>query len=505
MKVAFVILQLCLILCLFCVGATTSDDTPHLIVGTKITQPFVFYDDDNNLQGFSIDLWNGVAKEMGVTFEYKMFNTLQDLLNCLDVNNQTCNVSICSTTITEQRAEEVDFSTSMFDTGLTIMTHYQHPPNKSVVILQTIFSNLFLQVIGVLLLLIVGSAHIFYFLERRRGKSVIRYSYPRGGLEDAVWWAGSILISQGGDIAPKTLGGRLFNLLIFLIALTMSAIIGATLTASLTVSSLDGSKGIASINDLSGKTVGAVTGSTAAQFLANKDLITVNFPSITALEQNWQTSNQLDAIVYDFPVLKWYIETHTKIGELAGGLFQKQDYGITLPLRSQLTPQVNTALETLYNNGLYQVYFDNWFALGSSSSSEEINLLKTDNIALIVTYSIAGFLLLVIGIAFVKFAIRREVKRRSTLVKNYEVGGSSKPTSDSTTVSISSDSVMNSSSEAMVKKDVEMKTMDEVSVSSNDLRIMQEDIRALRQMFTEEISSLRQMLAEKNQTAENQV
>ncbi len=81
--------------------------------------------------------------------------------------------------------------------------------NKGLVILQSLFSKLFWEVMGIFMILIIILAHMylylsvlfkcdciysfffrFYFIEKY--DEAIRKSYSRGGLEDSVWWASSI-------------------------------------------------------------------------------------------------------------------------------------------------------------------------------------------------------------------------------------------------------------------------------------------------------------------------
>jgi ABC-type amino acid transport substrate-binding protein len=55
-----------------------------LIVGTKTAEPFVIKEDDGTFSGISIELWQQIAEEMGLQYEFRetdlagLINGLQD-------------------------------------------------------------------------------------------------------------------------------------------------------------------------------------------------------------------------------------------------------------------------------------------------------------------------------------------------------------------------------------------------------------------------------------------
>jgi hypothetical protein len=72
---------------------------------------------------------------------------------------------------------------------------------------------------------------------------------------------------------------------------------------------------------------------------------------------------QLDAVVFDAPVLLYYA-AHGGKGrvQVVGGAFHKEDYGIVFPPDSPLRKQVNGALLGMREDGTYDQIYDRWFA-----------------------------------------------------------------------------------------------------------------------------------------------
>jgi polar amino acid transport system substrate-binding protein len=88
-------------------------------VGIKPLDPFVTRNGDR-YHGFSIDLWNEIARRNSWQTSYLWHNTLPPLLT--DVQTATVDVGIAGITITKDREHVLDFSYPMFSAGLGVMT-----------------------------------------------------------------------------------------------------------------------------------------------------------------------------------------------------------------------------------------------------------------------------------------------------------------------------------------------------------------------------------------------
>ena len=93
-------------------------------VATRNVKPFVF-EENGKLTGFSVELWNEIAKQMNVKSEFVIKPTVKDLL--ASVNNREAGLGIAAISITAERELQWDFSQPMFDAGLQILVSAQTP------------------------------------------------------------------------------------------------------------------------------------------------------------------------------------------------------------------------------------------------------------------------------------------------------------------------------------------------------------------------------------------
>ncbi len=81
-------------------------------------KPFEFKDKDGNYTGFDIELWQAIAKEIGVEYSLQP-NDFNGIIPGLQ--SSTFDVGIAGITIKPERKEVVDFSDPYYDSGLVIL------------------------------------------------------------------------------------------------------------------------------------------------------------------------------------------------------------------------------------------------------------------------------------------------------------------------------------------------------------------------------------------------
>ena len=92
-----------------------------LIVGTALTEPFVFRDPvTDDLIGFDVDLAKHIAESLGVTLEVVEM-PFANLIPALQ--DQNVDMTIAAMYITVDRKKLVDFSQPYLDTGLVMVAH----------------------------------------------------------------------------------------------------------------------------------------------------------------------------------------------------------------------------------------------------------------------------------------------------------------------------------------------------------------------------------------------
>jgi polar amino acid transport system substrate-binding protein len=140
-----------------------------------------------------------------------------------------------------------------------------------------------------------------------------------------------------GDKSPITLGGRVIATLWMIVALVMLSSLTASITSSLTVSSLDSN--IKGPGDLAGKRVATVTAS--ANWLDNQGL------GYTRYEQLDQALDAVaggaaEAVVYDAPILSYLLKQPDHQGlRLLEYRFHLHFYGFALAHDSPYRERVN--------------------------------------------------------------------------------------------------------------------------------------------------------------------
>ena len=330
----------------------------QLRVVTKRIEPFVFFK-NGRFSGFSIDLWAAIADELGLEYELYGVNSVAKLLD--DVSRGVADVGIAGIDITAAREQRLDFSHSMFESGLQIMVAQNRDPRLDHTLFRiasVLFSRKLLYVLAILLAALVVSAHIIWVFERRHNPE-----FPPTyllGIWSSLWWAVVTVSTVGyGDKTPRGAAGRAFALFWIFVGYVLLAIFTATITTTATVNELHGS--VHGPADLPGLRVATVRGTTGAEFLRQ---IRADVTEVGTVDDAVELlrSGRTDAIVYDAPVLQ-YLAEHGDKGQMRviGPVFHAQSYGIALPPESPLREAVNRALLELKERGRYAEIHDLWF------------------------------------------------------------------------------------------------------------------------------------------------
>jgi len=186
------------------------------------------------------------------------------------------------------------------------------------------------------------------------------------GIGESFWWTLSIFLVGGADNkGPIGLGGRILATIWMLASVIAVSLLTASLSAVLTVSSL--TSDINGPNDLPGREVATVGGSTSEGFLRNLSANGGAKVKLTVLADIPACLNELkhgsvQAVVFDAPVLRYYVN---KLGSedfvLTGPLFERGNYGFGLQQDSRMREQINLVLLKLNENGVTDDLKKKWF------------------------------------------------------------------------------------------------------------------------------------------------
>src|SRR5262245_29127978 len=299
-------------------------------VATRLVKPFVF-EEGGQLTGFSIELWQEISRKISLKSEFLVKSTVQDVLN--SVKSHEAALGIAAISITAEREEEFDLSQPIFDAGLQILTPVDgNRSTRIVTIIAGALSSTALPIIVIVLTIIVVIAHIVWFFERRHQAGLIAHPAYYPGIFEACWWAASTLATQA-DQMPRTALARVTAVIWMFTSVVFIAYFTASVTSSLTLQQLRGD--INGPEDLPGKRVASVKSSRSAEYRKQHEM---EFTEFSRVEDTFDAmqSGEVDAVVYDAPVLLYFAsqEGNGKV-QPVGPIFRKEDYGIVFPPDSQ--------------------------------------------------------------------------------------------------------------------------------------------------------------------------
>jgi polar amino acid transport system substrate-binding protein len=330
--------------------------TGVLRVATREVKPFVF-DEGGHLTGFSIELWQEISRQMNVKSEFIVKPSVQDLLD--SVKSHEATLGIAAISITAEREMELDLSQPMFDAGLQILTPIQGTPRQRLLaVIAGALSSTALPILGIVTLIIVIIAHLVWFFERRHQAGLLAHPSYFPGILEACWWAASTLATQA-DQMPRSALARITAVIWMFTSVVFIAYFTASVTSSLTLQQLRGD--INGPEDLPGKRVASVRGSTSSEYLKQHAIGVTEFPKVEEALEALQRG-EADAVVYDAPVLLYYA-SHEGNGKVqpAGAIFHKENYGIVFPSDSRYRKPVNEALLKIKEAGTYDRLYQKWF------------------------------------------------------------------------------------------------------------------------------------------------
>jgi polar amino acid transport system substrate-binding protein len=323
-----------------------------LKVMTVERQPFAMVV-KGKLVGFSVELWEEVAREIGTGFDFQVMESFPAMLQ--GVQSGAADVAIANITITSEREGLLDFSQPMFDAGIQVMVH---TTGGSSGLIAAIFNWEMLGLVLVAGLILFVVANLMWWFERRDQPY---FQYPYGeGMWRSFWWALNLMVNGGfEERVPHTRNGRVFAVFLVIASLFLVSAFVAKITAALTVGELTSQ--IQSYRDLFNRRVGTTEGSTSAAFLDRHHVPYQKFSGMPALLRAME-KKELDAVVHDAPVLAYYANTKgSGRVRLIGSVLWPEKYGIALAPASPLREDIDRALLRIREDGRYDELYRKWF------------------------------------------------------------------------------------------------------------------------------------------------
>lgn len=327
----------------------------ELRVATVTRPPFSMEKDGESI-GFSIDLWKALMIDMRRNSQVIRADTFPEMLNMVEKGE--ADAAIANISITAKRESRFDFTHPIFEGGLQIMVHSD--ANNTPSIWSALWSKELLMAIAMSFVALLGGGMVMWFFERK--KQDYFNLPPHRALFPAFWWALNLVVNGGfEERVPRSVFGRLFGVLLVVSSLFIVSVVVAKITATLTIAGIQNS--VNSVNDLQNKSVGTTVGSTASAYLDTREVRHRTYDDLDTLLAAFET-RELDAVVFDAPILSYYVNTKGQgKAELVGPVFLQENYGIILPPESPLAEPINQSLLRLREDGTYSKIYRKWFGV----------------------------------------------------------------------------------------------------------------------------------------------
>ena len=341
--------------------------SPTVTVAVHQLTPFVMGTGDD-LTGFTIDVWEEIADRLDWQTRYVDVGDVAGQLRA--VGDGRADIAAGAISLTSERGLSYDFSQPTLDAGLQIMVPTQtvEPASPSLTAFtKLVFSKTMLGWLIAALLISVLPAHILWLIERRHDTGAVSKHYFPGIFQAFAWGVGS-LVGAGAAAPPRQWMARTMAILWAFVSIVFVSFYTANLTATLTLAKLE-----AQINgpaDLYGKSVATVTGTTSASFLRTMG---IDATAMASIEECYRAllDGGYDAVVYDAPVLRYFV-AHQGDGAalMAGPVFQEDDYGLVFRIGSQLRKPVDQTLLSMREDGSFGMIEEKWFGDDADSTVE---------------------------------------------------------------------------------------------------------------------------------------
>lgn len=334
-----------------CAGASETEgasdtglDEARISVGVYVSPPFVMKDDSGGYSGMAIDLWEDVAQDQGWQFDYIEHPTFGALVG--SVEDGELDVAVTNLTITQDRAERIDFTHPWYDAGMRVMT--LEGSGSSGAMWSAMRQSGHLRAYAFLGLVLLMSTWALTIFDRRFDKD-----FPKkwgDGLAESFYHVMSIATS-GKAKRNNLFGspGKVMAAVWMVCGVAVVAYITSSITSVMTTISL--TRQINGVGDLPGRTIGVLEGSTAEQYAQS---VHFDFRRYTGIDSATQALNDgsVIAVIADAPVLEYYVHTRPGSGAaVVGETFNRDKYGFGLQHGSGMTKPLSIQLIGMHESG----------------------------------------------------------------------------------------------------------------------------------------------------------
>ena len=327
-----------------------------LIVGIAPGPPFNIHELDGSWSGISVELWRRIASALGIQFEFRETDLSG---NFSGLAGGWLDVAVGPLTITQQREEICDFTHAYFTSSLAaavVLEDNRLPSNLRFIAALwngRYWLAIFRISVGLIAIMAIVAFLIWLCERKANAPSFGGGGRPVRGFGVALWWSAVTMTTVGyGDIAPRTLQGRVLAVLWMFVSLVLVSTFTASMASILTAARISEGTTIHGLDDLHNMRVATFSSSAAAQYLEKNHISYVTYNRAALFDA--LAKGKIQAIIYDEPFLRYVVrkEYPTKFTVLPLHL-DPQLYAFAVRESSPLRESINREL-------LHQINEPNW-------------------------------------------------------------------------------------------------------------------------------------------------
>ncbi len=280
----------------------SSQDTLKVVVAGS--PPFVIdtiLNGEKKVTGISIDIWNSIAKDLGIEYSVVRGKTVGGSIDSLQKG--VFDILVGPITVTADRSEKVLFMQPYTRGKMGIMTTVGESSFFDFV--SPLFSKTFAVGIGALLGLLFTIGNIVWFAERKINPECFPKNYFRGVI-NGMWFSIVTFSTVGyGDLVVKSHFGRVMSGFWIICSMIIASSLTASIATAFTLNQLRNSS-IEKASDLLNKKVATVEKTTASD-IAHKYTDRILKESTLDMSISKLTSKEVDAVIFGAHQLEYFL------------------------------------------------------------------------------------------------------------------------------------------------------------------------------------------------------
>lgn len=320
---------------------TDSLENRKIKIAFKLAPPFVIKK-QNTYSGVSIDLWNKIALNLNLDFEYVEYSqdSFPQMLN--DIENGKIDLCINPLTVTSERLERFEYTLPFYSSSMAIAVPIEEQ-SQIIQFILNFFSIEFFSAVLFLTIVLFIFGFIVWLVEKKKNPE---FRQGIKGLADGFWWSAATMTTVGyGDISPRTFVGRTLGIVWMFTAIIVISSLTGSIAASLTVDEINSN--INSIGDLEKHKVGTMKASSTEEYLFKNQVKIYSNEYTDVTEGLMDLKNQnIDVFIYDDPIIRYLLrknELNSEIHILPVKL-NAIYYSFSAPSGSDLIEKINPVL-----------------------------------------------------------------------------------------------------------------------------------------------------------------